>query len=107
MMKSGLSADSRKNGEVVQPPVHAGSRPLVRLLVQAIRGYQWGISSVLSPSCRYWPSCSDYALEALQLHGAVKGGWLSVRRLCRCHPWGGQGVDPVPPVVSGRHRDGR
>ncbi|MDO5104171.1 MAG: membrane protein insertion efficiency factor YidD [Lautropia sp.] len=73
-------------------------RPLVRMLVAAVRGYQRGLSAVLPPTCRYWPSCSQYTIEALQLHGLRHGGWLAVRRLCRCHPWGGHGVDPVPPA---------
>ena len=71
-------------------------RPLVRFLVMAVRGYQRGLSSVLPPTCRYWPSCSEYTIEALQVHGLRRGGWLAARRLCRCHPWGGHGVDPVP-----------
>jgi uncharacterized protein len=50
--------------------------------------------------CRYDPTCSGYALEAIERHGAARGSWLTVRRLCRCHPWGGQGWDPVPPTTS-------
>lgn len=72
-------------------------RPLVRLLTAVVKGYQLTAGTVLPPSCRYWPSCSAYAIEALQTHGAGKGGWLILRRLCRCHPWGGEGFDPVPP----------
>ena len=48
------------------------------------------------PSCRYMPSCSEYAYEAIDAHGILKGGWYSTKRLCRCHPWGGHGYDPVP-----------
>ncbi|MGN6499274.1 MAG: membrane protein insertion efficiency factor YidD, partial [Tsuneonella sp.] len=51
---------------------------------------------ILPPSCRYAPSCSQYAIDALQKHGAIKGGWLAVKRILRCHPWGGHGYDPVP-----------
>jgi putative membrane protein insertion efficiency factor len=54
------------------------------------------ISPVLGPSCRYLPTCSEYALTALEAHGLLRGGWLAVRRLTRCHPWGGSGYDPVP-----------
>jgi uncharacterized protein len=69
-------------------------------LTRLVRGYQFVTSSRPSP-CRYDPSCSNYALEALDRHGAVRGGWLTVRRLARCHPWGGHGWDPVP---QGKHR---
>ena len=51
---------------------------------------------VLPPSCRYQPSCSAYAITAIQRYGAARGGWLALKRICRCHPWGGQGPDPVP-----------
>ena len=69
--------------------------PPARLLVAAIRFYQQARAGRPSP-CRYWPSCSHYALEAVQRHGAARGSWLAARRLGRCHPWGGHGVDPVP-----------
>ena len=64
-----------------------------------IRIYQWLISPILPRACRFAPSCSEYAAEAIQLHGVARGGWLALRRLLRCHPWGGDGFDPVP-----RHR---
>ena len=67
-----------------------------QLLVLIARGWQLGPSSILPPSCRYQPSCSQYAIEALEKHGAIKGGWMALRRLMRCHPWGGHGYDPVP-----------
>ena len=66
-----------------------------------IRIYQWLISPLLPRACRFAPSCSDYAAEAIALHGAGRGGWLALRRLLRCHPWGGEGFDPVP---QRRHR---
>lgn len=72
-------------------------RLLIRCLTAAVKGYQLTLGTVLPPSCRYWPSCSAYAIEALQVHGARRGSWLTLRRLCRCHPWGGEGFDPVPP----------
>ena len=75
---------------------------LVRALSAPILGYRRLISPLLPPACRYHPSCSAYALEALQTHGPVKGLFLAVRRLLRCHPFtflgGGSGIDPVPPV---------
>jgi len=66
---------------------------LLRLL---IRLYQLTLSPLLGPRCRFYPSCSQYALEALRLHGSLRGGWLSARRVCRCHPWHAGGFDPVP-----------
>jgi uncharacterized protein len=65
-------------------------------LVALIRIYQWVISPLIGPKCRFSPSCSNYALEALKKYGIFKGVWLSVKRISRCHPWGGHGVDPVP-----------
>ena len=61
-----------------------------------IRGYQLFLSPFYAGSCRYLPSCSQYAMEAVETHGAVRGGWLALRRLLRCRPWGGDGYDPVP-----------
>lgn len=61
-----------------------------------VRFYRTAISPWTPPSCRYTPTCSAYALEALRVHGAGKGGWMAVRRILRCHPWGGHGYDPVP-----------
>jgi len=66
------------------------------LLLMLIRAYQWGISPLLGPCCRFYPSCSHYAAEAVARHGAWRGGWLAVRRLARCHPWHEGGLDPVP-----------
>ncbi|MFD1245303.1 membrane protein insertion efficiency factor YidD [Paralysiella testudinis] len=67
-----------------------------RLLLLLVRFYQYAISPMLPPRCRYTPTCSQYAVEALQKHGALKGGWLAAKRIGRCHPWGGSGHDPVP-----------
>jgi uncharacterized protein len=67
-----------------------------RLLAGVIRGYQIAVSPFLPPSCRFTPSCSQYALEAVTRHGALKGSWLAGRRLVRCHPFHPGGFDPVP-----------
>jgi putative membrane protein insertion efficiency factor len=67
-----------------------------RILIIPIRIYQATLSRILPPSCRFTPSCSHYAVEALARHGPVKGSWLALRRIGRCHPWGGAGYDPVP-----------
>ncbi|HEX8447817.1 MAG TPA: membrane protein insertion efficiency factor YidD [Sphingomonas sp.] len=66
------------------------------VLITVARAWQIGPSRLLPPTCRYTPSCSAYAIEALSRYGAAKGGWLATRRLLRCHPWGGCGADPVP-----------
>lgn len=70
--------------------------PLVRPLYWLIRGYQIAISPMLGNRCRYFPRCSEYTIEALEKHGMLKGGWLGVRRIGRCHPWHPGGYDPVP-----------
>jgi uncharacterized protein len=64
--------------------------------IALIKLYQWIISPILGPKCRFTPTCSDYALEALRKHGVFKGCWLALKRISRCHPWGGHGYDPVP-----------
>ncbi len=61
-----------------------------------VRFYQATISPYTPSSCRYSPTCSHYAIEALQRHGLLKGGWLAIKRISSCHPWGGKGYDPVP-----------
>lgn len=84
----------------VPPALPAGRlRRMVRLpFVVLIRVYQLVISPWTAPSCRYYPSCSQYALIAIERHGLLRGGWLALRRLGRCHPWTPGGVDHVPPV---------
>lgn len=67
-----------------------------RVLIGLVKGYRLLISPMLPPSCRFYPTCSEYAVEALSQHGALKGGWLTLRRLGRCHPFCAGGVDPVP-----------
>jgi putative membrane protein insertion efficiency factor len=71
-----------------------------RILVLLIRGYQLFVSPLLGPRCRFYPSCSAYAVEAITTHGALRGTYLAARRLLRCHPWNPGGPDPVPPSRS-------
>lgn len=68
-----------------------------------IRIYQLCLSPFCAGSCRYLPSCSEYAREAIAVHGALRGGWLGLQRILRCHPWGGDGYDPVPPRACDAH----
>ena len=70
--------------------------PIVSALVALVRGYRYAISPFLGMSCRFAPSCSEYAVEALERHGALRGLWLALRRVSRCHPWHPGGYDPVP-----------
>lgn len=70
-------------------------------LLLLIRGYRQLLSPLLPPSCRFQPTCSAYALEAITRHGAVVGSWLAIKRILRCHPWSAGGYDPVPENVSG------
>lgn len=72
-------------------------KALIWLMVLPIKFYKGAISPMLPPACRYTPTCSVYAMEALMVHGPLKGSWLALKRICRCHPWGGSGYDPVPP----------
>jgi putative membrane protein insertion efficiency factor len=67
------------------------------LLIGLLRAYRFAISPLYGQVCRYHPSCSAYALEAVTVHGSLRGSWLAVRRLARCHPWAPGGYDPVPP----------
>ena len=73
------------------------------ILLAPIMIYRWTISPLLGVNCRHLPSCSDYAREAIETNGAWKGGWLTLARLCRCHPWGSHGYDPVPDLKAERH----
>ncbi|OWW22250.1 membrane protein insertion efficiency factor YidD [Noviherbaspirillum denitrificans] len=71
------------------------------LLLLLLRAYQLGISPFLGQNCRFYPSCSTYAAEAIREHGAAKGGLLAAKRLCKCHPWHPGGLDPVPKKTRG------
>lgn len=80
------------------------TRTLALPLIWVIRAYQLVISPMRPPTCRYYPSCSAYAVTALERHGLARGTWLAVRRLLRCHPWTPGGVDHVPPAAPRRHQ---
>ena len=67
-----------------------------KILIGVITLYRLFVSPLLGTNCRFQPSCSDYGIEAITRHGALKGGWLTVRRISKCHPWGASGYDPVP-----------
>ena len=79
------------------------SRLLRAPLLILVRAYRYFVSPLLPPACRFHPNCSAYAEQALEEHGALRGGWLTARRLCRCGPWCAGGFDPVP----GRHAQAR
>ena len=97
-------------GRIAAPGSNRAMNPARAILGFLLRAYQRFVSPVLTAifgpmgfGCRYEPTCSQYALEAIQTHGVLRGTWLAGRRLCRCHPWGGCGPDPVPPPA--RHAD--
>jgi len=73
---------------------------LRRILINVIRVYQMGISPWTPATCRFTPTCSEYAIEAIGTHGVARGSWLTMKRVGRCHPWGGFGLDPVPPRIN-------
>ncbi len=86
------------DGQLAQARPSAAARALIAL----ITGYRRFVSPLLGPRCRFAPSCSAYALEAVREHGALRGTWLAVRRIGRCHPFNPGGFDPVPPALHGR-----
>jgi len=90
-----VSCDPHPPTTLTRPrPARLG--PLRTLLTGAIRGYQIFLSPLFGPACRYEPSCSEYARQAIERHGALRGPWLAIKRLGRCHPFAGSGYDPVP-----------
>ena len=95
-----MSKTIRRSGEGSVP---LGARVAKALLLAPITLYRWTISPLLGVNCRHMPGCSDYAREAIETNGAWKGFWLALSRLCRCHPWGSHGFDPVPNLSGERH----
>ncbi len=75
-----------------------GRRTFSLVMLGLIRLYQYMLSPVLGANCRYGPTCSAYAYDAVRIHGPLRGGWLACKRISRCHPWGGAGFDPVPEI---------
>lgn len=86
----------RRSGPVRTGAVAVGGRVVANAAMSAIHAYRWLVSPMLAPSCRFFPSCSAYAIEAIDRHGVATGSWLATKRLCRCHPWSPGGHDPVP-----------
>lgn len=79
------------------PPTLADASLIDRTLIALLRGYKRWLSPLLGPRCRFLPTCSEYAMQAIALHGALRGSWLAARRVGRCHPLNPGGMDPVPP----------
>jgi putative membrane protein insertion efficiency factor len=108
--QTGVAAFGRKPHPLISQKRSGGLPTAATILTLAIRVYRWTISPAqaflfgATGGCRFTPTCSQYALEAVREHGAVAGGWLAARRICRCHPWGNCGHDPVPkPTFIIRH----
>jgi len=77
-------------------PTPRAASPLARIVRAVIVAYRWSVSPLLGPCCRFYPSCSAFALEAVDRYGALRGAWLALKRILRCHPWHPGGYDPVP-----------
>jgi putative membrane protein insertion efficiency factor len=78
---------------------------LITPFILLVRFYQVAISPYTPNSCRYQPTCSHYTVEALKVHGLFRGGWLAIKRISSCHPWGGSGYDPVPPPKNNKQKE--
>ena len=74
--------------------------PAAHAMAGLVRTYQWTVAPILGPNCRFHPGCSEFAVEAIRTHGAVRGGALAARRILRCNPWNAGGYDPVPPKAE-------
>lgn len=91
---------SDRQTEMPGKPRLTARRLFVLPLTLLVQAYRYLVSPLLGTNCRFAPSCSEYAIEALERHGAIKGGYLAAHRILRCHPWGGSGFDPVPPLQA-------
>lgn len=81
----------------------SGANPVAKIVLALITVYRYAISPLIPSRCRYYPTCSSYADEAIRRYGILRGGMLAVRRIGRCHPWGGHGVDMVPDLDNHKH----
>jgi uncharacterized protein len=84
--------------------MHRMASTVAKAMLKApVHAYRWTLKPLIGHECRHMPSCSAYALDAIDINGAWRGGWLAVSRVCRCHPWGSSGFDPAPDITSERH----
>lgn len=97
-----MSAGKPRGPQGLRLAVRAAGAPIRYSMIALVRVYQLCLSPLVGPRCKFYPSCSEYSVRALAVHGAVKGLLLSVARICRCHPWQAGGVNPVPPAGSWR-----
>ena len=104
-----MHIDSAERRFRIAPAVRMLSPMLrpARVASGAVRLYQLVLSPLMLPRCRHLPTCSEYAMEAFSEHGVLRGGWLAIRRIARCHPFGTSGYDPVPARCPGRRRETR
>jgi putative membrane protein insertion efficiency factor len=106
--QTGVAAFGRKSHPLISQKKSASLPTAATILIFAIRVYRWTISPaqtfLFGPTggCRFTPMCSQYAMDAIRAHGAMAGGWLAVKRICRCHPWGRCGHDPAPKAEGGK-----
>jgi uncharacterized protein len=91
-------------GDAAMPSGDTPIRALGKAAAKApIHAYRWTLKPLIGWECRHLPTCSEYALEAIDRNGAWRGSWLALARICRCHPWGTHGLDPVPDIAADRH----
>lgn len=91
-----MAQNSIAMGHIADSLMGGIRRAVIILMVSLVRLYQLLVSPLLGPRCRFWPSCSSYTIEAIQVHGPLKGGWMAIKRIVKCHPGHPGGMDPVP-----------